>query len=128
MFSQQPDQKNLMLAIVLSMGVLLLWQYFYAAPKLKEEQERQKRAQQTTSSQVPGVQGAPGTPGSVGVPSAGVPGQVLPPGAVAAPALSREDALKSGCEPSFRPQSSKHGPNGKRKSTEARSGRTSRSG
>ena len=61
MFSQQPDQKNLLLAIVLSMGVLLLWQYLYAGPKLKEEQERLARAKQTTSQSVPGAAPQAGT-------------------------------------------------------------------
>ena len=40
------NQKNLLLAIVLSVAVLLAWQFFYAGPKLKEEQERQARSQQ----------------------------------------------------------------------------------
>ena len=44
MQSQQPDQqKNLILAIVLSMAVVFGWQYFYAGPKMKEEQDRLKR-------------------------------------------------------------------------------------
>ena len=39
MQSNQPEQqKNLILAIVLSMAVVFGWQYFYAGPKLKEEQ------------------------------------------------------------------------------------------
>ena len=46
----------------LSMGVLLGWQFFYAGPKLKEEQERQKRlqGQPTTTQQQPA--GAPAAP------------------------------------------------------------------
>ena len=98
MFSQQPDQKNLLLAIVLSMGVLLLWQYFYAAPKLREEQERQRRAQQQTSQQVPGQQAGAqtGVPGATGVQAtAQAPGQGTVPGAAGPETtLSREDALK----------------------------------
>ena len=42
----QDNQKNLLLAIVLSVAVLLGWQLFYAGPKLKEEQERRQRIQQ----------------------------------------------------------------------------------
>ena len=93
MFSQQPDQKNLLAAIVLSMGVLLLWQYFYAGPKQKEELERQARLKQTTASQVGST--APGAPAAGTAPA---PGQAQPvtPGAVAPVAtLSREDALKA---------------------------------
>ena len=103
MFSQQPDQKNLLAAIVLSMGVLLLWQYFYATPKLKQEQERQAILKQ----QQPGLQ-APGTPPAGGTttdgttPVAGQPVTPAAPGTVAAPGaapaaatLSRDDALKA---------------------------------
>lgn len=42
---EQDQQRNLVIAVVLSMAVLLGWQYFYAGPKLREEQARQ-RAQQ----------------------------------------------------------------------------------
>jgi YidC/Oxa1 family membrane protein insertase len=40
------NQKNLLLAIVLSVSVLLAWQLLFAGPKLKEEQERRARSQQ----------------------------------------------------------------------------------
>ena len=73
---QDPDsQKNLLIAIVLSVGVLLAWQMFYAGPKMKEEQERRQRIQQEQT-QVQGQPGAPtATPGASpqpGVPAAGV--------------------------------------------------------
>ena len=42
MLQDQDNQKNLLLAIVLSVAVLLAWQIFYAGPKLKEEQERRR--------------------------------------------------------------------------------------
>ncbi len=93
MFSEKPDQKNLLAAIVLSMGVLLLWQYFYAGPKQKEELDRQARLKQTTAAQVGST--APGAPAAGTAPA---PGQAQPvtPGAVAPIAtLSREDALKA---------------------------------
>ena len=45
----QDHQKNLLLAIVLSVAVLLAWQMFYAGPKLKDEQERRQRVQQEQS-------------------------------------------------------------------------------
>ena len=91
MFSQQPDQKNLLLAIVLSMGVLLLWQYFYAVPKQKEELERQKMARQQSGQVVPGQQGA-SKGGAVNAP----PGQLPANGALATDqVLTRDAALKS---------------------------------
>jgi YidC/Oxa1 family membrane protein insertase len=86
MQSQQPDQqKNLILAIVLSMAVVFGWQYFYAGPKMKEEQERLKRQQAQT-------QTAPAAPGTV--PGTTVPGQPAIPGAApAALVVTREQAL-----------------------------------
>jgi YidC/Oxa1 family membrane protein insertase len=85
MLGQEPEnQKNLLLAIVLSIGVLLAWQFFYASPKLKDEQERQKRAQQQTTEQQGG--GAPTVPGAGGqVPAV--------PGISATPKVTREAAL-----------------------------------
>jgi YidC/Oxa1 family membrane protein insertase len=80
MQTQQPDnQRNLLAAIILSVGVLFLWQWLYAGPKLKEEQERQKRAAQQTEQQVGGqAPGAPvaapgATPGAGAGPVPGVP-------------------------------------------------------
>ena len=41
---QQPENnRNFILAIVLSMLVLIGWQYFYAGPKLREEQKRREQ-------------------------------------------------------------------------------------
>ena len=52
MKSQDPDQqRNLLLAVVLSMAVLLGWQLFYAGPKMKEEQARQRAQQELTQKQ-----------------------------------------------------------------------------
>ena len=77
----QDNQKNLLLAIVLSVAVLLAWQFLYAGPKLKEEQERQARIRQE---QVKAQEQAqPGTP-KAGAPDA-VPGK---PGVATAPAAS----------------------------------------
>src|SRR5262245_30660764 len=87
MHQDQDHQKNLLIAIVLSVAVLLGWQMFYAGPKLKDEQERRQRTQQEQTPAKP-TSGAPTTaPGS---------GQVaLPSAAPAAEAPSREAALKS---------------------------------
>jgi len=49
---QDENQKNLLLAIVLSVAVLLGWQMFYAGPKMKEEQERQQRTRQQQTQQI----------------------------------------------------------------------------
>ena len=86
MQNQQPpeQQKNLILAITLSMAVVFGWQYFYAGPKMKDEQERLKRLQAQSQS-------TSATPGGTAV---GAPGQVAVPGAIApAATLTREQAL-----------------------------------
>jgi YidC/Oxa1 family membrane protein insertase len=96
MMQQDDNQKNLLLAIVLSIGVLLGWQYFYAGPKLKEEQARrtaQQAEQKQDPAQSPGGQppvAAPGTaPGAPGAPAA-VPGT-----APAVTIRTRDAALKA---------------------------------
>src|SRR4029078_12348964 len=87
MKSQDPDQqRNLLLAVVLSMAVLLGWQLFYAGPKMKEEQARQ-RAQHELAQQQGAAKDAtkPGT-----APDAAVPGTAPP-----AAGVSRDDAIKA---------------------------------
>lgn len=80
------ENRNLIVAIVLSVAVLIGWQYFFAAP----EAERQRQAaQQQQSTQV--NPNAP-TPSQAGGPAAPVPGTV--PSTPAAPVVeSREAAL-----------------------------------
>ncbi len=102
MFSQDPgDQKNLLMAILLSVGVMLAWQYFYASPKIKQETERRQRVAAEQSQQTgakPGDGSAPAAPGST-VAGAPTPGAVAPGANVAAGSapvavsLSREAAL-----------------------------------
>src|SRR5680860_308435 len=99
MMQQGDNQKNLLLAIVLSVGVLLAWQLFYAGPKMKAEQERVAR-QKETQVQQPGAPAQPGTGKSVATPGAPVAAPDTPaaiPGATPAPAtlMTREMALTS---------------------------------
>jgi len=84
------DNKNTILAIVLSALVLLGWQYFFAVPQEKARQEQLQAQQQKQT--VP----TPGQPGQVGQPPAQngtpqIPGQTNAP-AAAAP-VTREAAL-----------------------------------
>jgi YidC/Oxa1 family membrane protein insertase len=83
------DNKNLILAIALSLAVLLGWQYFYAAP----EAERQRQTAQQQSAQVnPNAPNPPASPSQAGGAAPTVPGTV--PSTPAAPAIeSREVAL-----------------------------------
>lgn len=80
------ENRNLIVAIVLSVAVLIGWQYFFAAPQA--DKQRQAAQQQQTTQVTPN---AP-TPSQAGGPSAPVPGTV--PSTPAAPVVeSREAAL-----------------------------------
>jgi YidC/Oxa1 family membrane protein insertase len=86
------DNKNLLLAIVLSAIVLLGWNYFYGMPQMEAQR---KAAQQTQPTTPPGavLPGAPATaPGAAapGTQAAVTPGS---PGAAAAVGATREVAL-----------------------------------
>jgi YidC/Oxa1 family membrane protein insertase len=59
MQQDQDNQKNLLIAIVLSMAVLFAWQFFYAAPR---EHERQSRIRQEQTAAKAKEQPAPGAP------------------------------------------------------------------
>ena len=65
-----PEQRNLILAIVLSVTIILAFQYFYELPRIKEAQ-RQPPA--PTEQTMPSAEGAPGTTTPV-VPDAVTPG------------------------------------------------------
>ncbi|TNE38554.1 MAG: membrane protein insertase YidC [Alphaproteobacteria bacterium] len=55
------ENRNLILALVLSGAILLLWSFFVTGPKMKEEQARQAQEQalQQTSDEIPDVVGQP---------------------------------------------------------------------
>lgn len=91
------DQKNMLLAILLSVCVLLGWQYFYASPKVQRERDRltkveeqkKKAGAQTPARTNPGGQ-APAAPNAPAV--AGAPPQTA--GSVPlATSISRKAAL-----------------------------------
>jgi len=71
------DNKNFILAIVLSMLIIFGWQYFYAVPIAEKQAEQQPAQQQTTTA----------TPGT----TAG--GQI--PGTAQPAAIGRDEALKA---------------------------------
>src|SRR5512141_1515163 len=91
------DNKNTILAIVLSALVLIGWQYFFAIPqeKAKQEQLQAQQQQQKQSPQQPAQAGQPApaaTPGAQpGAPQ--LPGQAALPTANAP--VSRDAALKA---------------------------------
>ncbi len=93
MLPDQDNQKNLLLAIALSIAVLLGWQVFYAGPKLKEEQERRQRAQleQTQAKK----KEEPGTPKAApGVAPKVQPGAAPPAATAAEDEVTRSQAIK----------------------------------
>ncbi len=96
------DQKNMLLAIILSALVLIGWQYFVGLPQMEKQRQAQQQQTQTppagpgTQQQTQAPPAAPGTP----QPQTGTPAQPAPgaaPQAPGAPAaarpLSREEAL-----------------------------------
>ena len=84
------DQKNLFLAMGLSLLVIMGWQYFYATPKLDRARETTSQVQNQTIPVAPGAAQSPAT----GVAPAALPG-ALPGAAPTAPEveLTRVAAL-----------------------------------
>ncbi len=74
-----PDQKNLVIAIVLSLVILLGFQYFYELPRMRAQQEAQPTQQAQQAQQVPAttrpanpnaaVPAAPGAPATAAAPA-----------------------------------------------------------
>lgn len=91
------DQKNMLLAILLSVCVLLGWQYFYASPKVQKERERlanaetqkKKNPSQTPAKSIAGGE-APSAPGTIAV--GGAPTQAAGSAPLAS-SISRDAAL-----------------------------------
>jgi YidC/Oxa1 family membrane protein insertase len=85
------DQKNLLLALVLTGIVLIAWQYLFAVPQIEKQKQiaQQQQQQQQTQGQQPAPAAQPGAP-----PQA-APGTVpqAPGLPSAAPTLTREAAL-----------------------------------
>jgi YidC/Oxa1 family membrane protein insertase len=87
------DQRNLLFAVILSFAVLLGWQYFFAAPRLQDEQARQEFSKQVDAQRsgaevqgLPGVGTSPITPPSASSPAAGAQPATM--------TVTREEALR----------------------------------
>ncbi|MBN8919105.1 MAG: membrane protein insertase YidC, partial [Rhizobiales bacterium] len=98
------DQKNTLIAIVLSAVVLLGWQFFIGMPQMERQrqqqaaQQQQQAAQQQAAQQQQQSQQRPqaqssATPGVAGPQTPGTPGAAPAPGAAAAAPMTREAAL-----------------------------------
>jgi YidC/Oxa1 family membrane protein insertase len=82
------DNRNLLLAITLSVVVLLGWQFFYGVPQMDKQKQIAQQNQQTQGLPVPGTNSVPGPAGTT------QSGAALPSAVPATPAVeSREQAL-----------------------------------
>ncbi|MDR6953980.1 YidC/Oxa1 family membrane protein insertase [Ancylobacter sp. 3268] len=75
------ENRNMIVAIVLSMVVLIAWQYFSGIPQMEAQRQAQQQAAQQAAQ--PGAPAAPGAPGTT----------APAPAATPAKALTREEAL-----------------------------------
>jgi len=86
------DQKNMLLAIVLSAIVLIGWQVFFGLPNMQQQQQQKQQQQQQTQVTPQGTPAPTGQPAPNGTQP--VPGQAVPvPGAVPGQTLTREAAI-----------------------------------
>jgi YidC/Oxa1 family membrane protein insertase len=84
-----PDNRNFLLAIILSIGVLVAWQFFVAGPEMTRLQQEQAAQQQVAEQTAP----APNGGGTATTAPAGQPAGALPAGTAVAATLTREEAL-----------------------------------
>lgn len=82
------DNRNLLLAIVMSVVVLLGWQFFYGVPQMEKQKQIAQQNQQAQSQQAPATGSAP-APSTPGQPA----GSVAPGTAAGQPVGTREQAL-----------------------------------
>src|ERR1700722_7949345 len=84
------DQKNTILAIVLSALVLIVWQLYFGLPQVeKQKQIQQQQAQEHAQPGTPAPQAVPSTQ----APPAAAPQAPAQPGAVPGRAMTRDEAL-----------------------------------
>ena len=83
------DNRNLLLAIVLSVIILLGWQFFYAKPQMDKQQEIARQTQQAQGQQTAATSGSTPAPAGPGQPAGSAA-----PGAAATQSIgTREQAL-----------------------------------
>ncbi len=88
------EQKNLVVAIVLSLAILLGFQFFYEAPRLarQQEAERARQAEIASAQALQNPESLPAGPGAVAIPT--LPNQTPAlPGLTGAATVSRSDVL-----------------------------------
>ncbi len=88
------DQKNMLLAIVLSAIVLIGWQIFFGLPNMQQQQQQKQQQTQTPPVTPPGTPAPNGQPAPTTTQP--VPGQAAPvPGVPPSQILTREAAVKA---------------------------------
>ena len=87
------DNKNFILAMVLSLAVIVFWQLFFGQPALKQIQEQAATQQTVPGTVATGDTGIPQAPSVSGQEAQSIPGSASIPGVVA-PALPREAVLE----------------------------------
>ena len=91
---EQDNNRNFMLAIVLSGLVLLLWQVFYAGPQVEKERLKRQQAEEFATSQKVGQPGPAQLGADIPAPSAGTSTPVAP-GSAPAPSSARPGTAPS---------------------------------
>lgn len=86
------DNRNFLIAIVLSLLVFAGWQYFVLTPQMEAEKARQEAAAAPQGTDAAASEPETAAPGDVRLPSVEEPAQRLAPGTTAA-AATREEAL-----------------------------------
>src|SRR5690349_19274436 len=87
------ENRNTILAVILSGLVLIAWQYFYNIPQMEKQRAQQAQAELQKKAE-PGQQPASGAAPST-TPQAGSAPATAPPSAANAPAVDRNAALAS---------------------------------
>src|SRR3990170_4786796 len=86
------DNRNTILAVILSGLVLIGWQYFFNVPQMEKQRAAQQQAELAKPAPQPGTPATPGAPSTAPAPSATAPAPQQP----SAPSLvSREAAVKA---------------------------------
>jgi YidC/Oxa1 family membrane protein insertase len=89
------DNRNTILAVILSGLVLIAWQYFYNMPQMEKQRAQQAQSELTKPAPQPGATTTPGAAPQPGAaPSASAPGATQP--ASAPPVVSRDVAIEAG--------------------------------
>src|SRR4051794_25187090 len=91
------DNRNTILAVILSGLVLIGWQYFFNIPQMEKQRAAEKaQSQQVAPTPQPGSPATAPQPAPAPAPAPSGTTPASPPAAAAAPVISREAALAAG--------------------------------